>query len=107
MNISIKGIKFQVILLSKEDYVKKHTDESVAHLDKEDRTLIFRKDQIKKNIVIHEVCHAFIHGCHLSSCNDLSVEDFEEIICEMLEDHIEDIQSVSKKILKHLQEGLC
>jgi hypothetical protein len=103
MIVSIKGIKIEVQLLTKEEYIKKHTDDSVGHFDKIDRALVFREDIIKKNVVIHEVVHAFIHGCHLSSCNDLTVEDFEEIVCEMLEDHLMDIENTSKKILKYLE----
>jgi len=105
MVILIKGVKFTIKLLSKENYVKSHAvaTDSYAYVNKYDRTIVFRKDYVRKNIVVHEVTHAFINACHLSSCNDLSVEDFEEIVCEMMEDHIEDIIKVSNTILKYLQ----
>ena len=104
MIVLIKGIKYRIILLDKAKYIKLIKDTSLAHLNREDRTLVFRKDHIKKNIVIHEVVHAFINSLHLGSCNDLSMEDFEEIICEMMEDHLLDINKISKEVLSFLKE---
>jgi len=103
MIVLIKGIEYKVKLLSKTQYIKLMKDTSLAHLNREDRTLMFRKDHIKKNIVIHEVVHAFINPLHLGSCNELTLEDFEEIICEMLEDHLLDINKVSNTILSFLK----
>lgn len=104
MVIFIKGIKFKVVLLNKHEYQKKHTPSNYAHFDKESRELVFREDYIKKNIIIHEVTHAFIGSLHLGSCHDISIEDFEEIICEMMEDHILDINRISNEILRFLKE---
>ena len=104
MIVLIKGIKYRIILLDKAKYIKLIKDTSLAHLNREDRTLVFRKDHIKKNIVIHEVVHAFINSLHLGSCNDLSMEDFEEIICEMMEDHLLDINKISNEVLSFLKE---
>lgn len=103
MDILIKGIKFKVILLDKKSYIKKHTNNSYAHCDRVDRTLVFRKDHIKKNTIVHEVTHAFINSLHLGSCDDITISDFEEIICEMLEDHLMDINKVSNQILSFLK----
>ena len=73
-------------------------------MSSEHRQLVFRDDHIKKNIVVHELVHAFIAALHLGSCNDLSLEDFEEIICEMMEDHLLEINSMANKIMRHLEE---
>lgn len=105
MVVLIKGIKFSIKLLSKKDYIKKHSDKEYAHLDRYTKQLVFRQDFITKRIVIHEVTHAFIATLGLGSCNELSVEDFEEIICEMLEDHLMDINKVSNEILGYLKES--
>jgi hypothetical protein len=104
MIILIKGIKYKVKLLKKLDYIKKYKDTSYAHVDREDREILFRDDKINKKYVIHEVTHAFINSLHLGSCNDLTLDDFEEIICELMEDHITDIVSISNMIYKHLKE---
>ena len=105
MDVLIKGVKYKVKLLSKAAFIKKHTDTDLAFLEKESKTLVFRKDQIKKNIVIHEVTHCFIDSLGLGSCNDLSINDFEEIICEMMELHLMDINSVSNEVMAYLKDS--
>lgn len=104
MIVMVKGIKYKVKLLKKTDYIKKYKDNSYAHVDREDREILFRDDKINKKYVIHEVTHAFLGSLHLGSCNDLTLDDFEEIVCEMLEDHLTDISSISNMIYKHLKE---
>ena len=104
MIVLIKGIKFKVKLLKKKDYEKRYGKDAVAHVNKTTREIIFQTGDVKKNVVIHEVVHAFITGCHLGSCDDITLSDFEEIICEMMEDHLMDINTVSNEILKFLKE---
>lgn len=102
MIVTIKGIQYKVKLFSKVEFIKKHSDESLAmHLC--NRELHFREDHIQKNIVIHEVTHAFINTLCLGSCNNISLDDFEEIICELMEDHLMDINKVSNQILSYLK----
>ena len=103
MVVIIKGIKYNVRILSKKSYTKKYSN-SYAHVNRDSREIIFRDDHIKKTTVIHEVTHAFINTLCLGSCNDLTLEDFEEIICEMLEVHLMDINRVSNEILSFLKE---
>ena len=105
MIILVKGIQYKVKLLTKKRYISKYGNKQLAHVDPSDRTITFRDDHIKKNIVVHEVVHAFIGSLHLASCNDLTLEDFEEIICEMMEDHLMDINKVSNEVLKFLNGG--
>lgn len=104
MKVYIKGIEYRVQLLEKCKFEKTH-GKDIAYLDKETRELLFRKDYIKKNVVIHEVTHAFINSLHLGSCSDLTINDFEEIICEMMEDHIDDIKRLSNQIFAYLKES--
>lgn len=105
MVVLVKGIKFKVRLLEKKVYIKKHSENSYAHCDRQERELVFRKDHIKKKTIIHEVTHAFINSIHLGSTDDLTINDFEEIICEMLEDHLMDINKLSNQILAYLKES--
>lgn len=103
MIVIIKGIKYKVRILSKKAYIKKYKD-SYAHVNRDTREIIFRADHIKKTTVIHEVTHAFINTLCLGSCNDLTLEDFEEIVCEMLEVHLIDINKMSNQILSFLKD---
>lgn len=103
MTVIIKGIKYKVKLLTKLEYIKNNKG-SYAHVDRETREIQFRDDHIKKTTIVHEVTHAFINTLCLGSCNELTLEDFEEIICEMMEDHLMDINKVSNEILSYLKE---
>jgi len=105
MKVLIKGIKFKVKLLTKEKYMDKYGNKQLAHVEPDSRVIIFRNDHVKKNIVIHEITHAFIASLGLGSCNELTLDDFEEIICEMMEDHLMDINRVSNEVMKFLKGG--
>lgn len=105
MEILIKGVKFRVILETKKDYIKKHGDGSYAHLDKLKKCLAFRQDHISKKIIMHEVMHGYINACHLASCSDISMDDFEEIVCELIEEHYSDIGKTTNQIYKYLKEA--
>jgi len=104
LTIPIKGYPYKVYLLEPKKYILKHKDNSLAHVHKHEKEIVFRKDHVDKKIVIHEVTHAFLNQCHLGSCDNLDVEDFEEIVCELMEDHIQDILSCSNEIYKELKE---
>ena len=101
--VEIKGIKWKIKLLTKEAYFKAYGPDQ-AHMEAGLKTMFFRKDIIKLNVVIHEVTHAYIAQCHLGSCNTLSIDDFEEIICELMEDHILDISKTGREVMKILKE---
>jgi hypothetical protein len=103
LTVPIKGYPYKVYLLEPKKYILKHKDNSLAHLHKTDKEIVFRKDHVDKKIIIHEVTHAFINQCHLASCDNLDVEDFEEIVCELMEDHIQDIINIANLIYKELK----
>lgn len=103
MKVVIKGVQYKIKLLKKPEYDKKFRG-TYAHLNKETREIVFTTEHVKKNIIIHEVTHAFINSLHLGSCDSITIEDFEEIICEMLEDHLMDINKISNQILRFLKE---
>ena len=105
MPVMIKGVRYTVKVFEKVAYLKLLKD-SLTHVDTEALEIIFREDHIKKNIIVHEVTHAFINSLGLGSCNDLSLEDFEEIICEMMEHHLMDINKLSNSILSFLKEAV-
>lgn len=101
--ISIKGVLYTYQALTPSKY-KKHNPESMAHVEKSKKEIIFDKSELSLKVVIHEVTHAFINQCHLGSTSDISLEDFEEVICELMEDHIFDIISVSEEIYRELSK---
>lgn len=101
--ISIKGLKWSYLLLTKEQFQERHKenkdDHAICH--KDDFYMDFRKDSFTLPTVIHEVTHAFVGSCCIGSA-DLDDSDMEEILCEINAYHIEDILKVSKKIYKDL-----
>ncbi len=101
--ISIKGVQYIYKALASSRY-KKHDPESYAHVDKANKVIIFDKSELSLKIVIHEVTHAFINQCHLGSTSEMSLEDFEEVICELMEDHIHDIIAASEEIFRELSK---
>ena len=99
----IKGIEWSYILLSTEDYKKKHNnDGSAASCASFEKLIRFRPDLISLPVVIHEITHAYVYSCCVGSTSDISQDDMEEIFCEINAYHLEEILAYSKKVYKEL-----
>lgn len=103
---SINGDVWKYRLLSKERFEELHGDRCVAVTDKSTKTIDFREDHAKFNIVVHELTHAYMHYLFLGSTHNLTLSDFEEIVCELMEERILRIVDQSLAITRKMQEAL-
>lgn len=103
MDIEIKGVKYKIVLLDKAAYRKDHKG-SWAHLDRDDKIVYFRNDHINKKTVIHEITHCYLDACCIYGL-ELKSDDFEEIFCTLIENHIDDIRKTSNEVFRFLKES--
>ena len=101
--VQIKGISWEMRIISKGKYAVLHGLESEAVTMNNKKVIEYREDLFCEKTCIHELFHAYVNECHLQSVDDLNKEDFEEIIAEMLEQHIDNIRLSAKRVYKLLK----
>lgn len=101
MKIDIKGIIFQISLLSEREYVQKHGDKSKAICGL--GFIDFREDFISKAIIRHEINHAFMYAC-LTDDAELTPHQVEELMAAIDEYHYRDKTTIINKIYKFLRK---
>jgi len=87
VNINGERWKYKLLEDSRYNKVMDEKDESDACTFKRRREMLFRRSALKFGTVIHELIHAYCYYLYLNSA-DISKEDYEEIICELMEDRM-------------------
>ena len=81
------------------------TDEDVAALTKfEDKELYFRRSEISKEIIIHELTHVYFGYCFLADTNEITLADAEEIFAALLSHKYYRIGQVTNELYQKLIE---
>lgn len=105
LQVNIKGFHWQIELLDHPTYVESLGDTSAAIADRSLKKIYINEEYFNIKTVRHEIVHAFMDSLCLSSCENLSIEDYEEIVCEVIANHIIDIEKTSQYILKKLTKN--
>lgn len=80
--IQIKGHSWDVFVFSDKAYEKKHGNDSHGVTYPYDRQIVFPVSSLIPEVVIHELYHALIEGCEITSTKK-EEEDMEEIFAEL------------------------
>jgi hypothetical protein len=102
--LKIKGVDWKVFIQSPAAYRRMHGNDSSAISYPEDRELYFKKDHIKFGTVCHELLHSYVASSGTTSAN-ITADQMEEHICELLEDHIFDLLNDAKKVMDFIAKG--
>jgi len=103
VKISVKGAEWSIALFSDEVYRVEHPDclDSAGVTVRDIRLIHFNKKHFSRKVVIHELLHAHMVECCVSSA-DLDTDAYEEVVAVMLEDSIFNIVNLSDQIFKEL-----
>lgn len=101
IEIKVLGNKWKVFLLEEDAYVSQHGDADAAHTSCDSKSIYFNEGELKKEVVLHELGHAFFaETCTISA--SLNGEQTEEVFCELLGMHGIKMVNLSKKLYKAL-----
>ena len=90
-----------VYLVEDEDYVV--IDEGAgAVTDFNDKELFFRRGDISKEIIRHELFHVYFGYCFLGDTTELGLSDMEEIAAALIAHKYDQIGKVSDELYKKL-----
>jgi hypothetical protein len=98
LTLKVKGIEWKVFIQTPAAYKRKHGNDSDAITYPDDKELHFKKDHVRFGTCLHEVWHLFIACSGINSAS-LTVDQFEEVSAEILEEHYFDIGDTAKKIM--------
>lgn len=102
LNIIIKGGLWEVSLLKDITYNKFYPKESAAITVRGSKKIIFNKEHYNKEVVIHELLHAFTAECCIHDA-DLTGHQTEEVIASLLEHSLKDIMVLANRLYKGLK----
>lgn len=105
LEVDIKGVRWTVQLLPNSYYTEKHkeqTNYSAALTLADEHVVDFNAVYFDKETVRHELMHAFIASCCIGSVTNLALTDLEEITCEIISIHGEDILNMANSIYSKL-----
>lgn len=90
IHIKIRDVQWTAVVYTPKTYIKKFGADSRAICEFEKKKMSFRKDKLDFQTVIHEIVHALVDTSHTHSA-ELNNDQFEEVICDLVGEHIFDI----------------
>ena len=100
--IMICGEKWYYRVMSDAEFVEAHPKEDDADAITSGNFMDFRENKVDLPTIRHEVRHAYIAECCLSSTNDMTVEDMEEINATLDEKKWDRMNRTSKTIFRNI-----
>jgi hypothetical protein len=98
----------KIYLQSVKSYDKGAPDESTAYIEWEKRSIYFNVSDISKETIRHELTHAYIKASFTEQIPDLTLEQLEEIFCEVVSHFgttiIKQADSIHKEMLSLIKE---
>ena len=102
MKLKIKDIEWTFAVLPDKEYTAEHGKDSNGITMKYKQVVHFKESALTLGLVAHELFHAYSASCCISSTNDLSQDDMEEVGAEIAEFHLDDMIRYRDKIYERL-----
>lgn len=101
LKILIKGVEWTVYVQPNLSYIRQHGNDSGAITYINDKDIFFNSDHVNTGYIRHELTHAFVASSGINS-SSLDQDQFEELFCEIVEEHYHDIGSLTDKIINFI-----
>ena len=101
--IKILDIKWKVVLLDEEEYIKQHGDDAAAHTSEAYREIVFNEEELNLINVKHELWHAYRYSMCTHAAG-LSALQEEEISAELFATRGDAMNRLARKVHKELKE---
>ncbi len=99
--ITILGSPWEYATVDPDDFARVNGSEVPAVCESSPPRLLFARGQVTKAIIRHELLHAYLFTLPLRSV-ELSTDQLEEIIADVLADHWDSIGRQTREIFKKL-----
>ncbi len=102
MRVDILGRSWKISTLEPETFIKRFEQEYAGITLPTTREIFINTDELNLGTVIHEVTHAFLASLCLQSA-DLTVDQHEEVYCEVMAIHGANLGRMARKIYEALR----
>lgn len=103
--VKIKDIYWNIYLIPNKYYIRKDRD-SYAITETFEKYIAFNEKTVDIRIIIHEVVHAFYSSCLIDDATSIDTGATEEIFCNILAYHLDDIINISYSIYQKIRESI-
>ena len=103
MKVQISNDTWKMIILETEEFEKRIGQDIAGLTDTQRKQIFFSEEDFNKELVVHELCHAYYSGLCLEATT-LSNEQIEEVFCEMFAKHGSKILKQASQIYKKLKD---
>jgi len=90
-------------MLEEIAFLKKYDKHDSAATEMLEKKVYFRRKHFTKGIVAHELLHVYSFSCCLYSASDMSADDREEILAEVVELHLDRMIKLRNEIYRELK----
>lgn len=101
-SINIRGQDWTVRVIDAEVFSARYDESTAAFTVSSTKEIVFSADELNLSTVIHELTHAYFSASHITSAN-LSPDQVEEVMCEVIGEFGPEIIRVGRKLLKSLK----
>jgi hypothetical protein len=107
--IQIAGIEWEIYYCSSKTMLKVSNDKCALGMCDPSTNIIYINRQYNQNekqlkeTITHEIFHAYIDSCNLSSTNETTLADLEEICAEMVSRRLDELVIQTDYILQAIK----
>lgn len=101
-NLSVRGDIYSVFLVPLAT-LNTSVDGAQACMHFEDKTIHFTVENLTITTITHELLHCFIASTYIHELVDLSKDDFEEIVCEVVSRNWQELGVMAKQVKQALE----
>ena len=101
-NLNIRGDEYRVYLVL-QSALDKQVEGAQACMDFEDKTIYHTLENLTITNITHELLHCYIAATYIHELVDLSKDDFEEIMCEVVSRSWHEIGQMAGEVKEALE----
>lgn len=104
INFSVLTKPWTLRVLHKKRYTKKRGQDSLATTLMHKRRIDVHENGLNIETVIHELVHAFTSELCITSCNEISSDDWEEFFSELMAKYGRDLLDLADMIMEKVKQ---
>lgn len=81
-SIDVRGIKYEIYLYPETEF-KDRFPNCLAEMSENPFEIRFNEEHIEKDVIKHELFHCYMASCFLTSQEELTSGDAEEVACDV------------------------
>jgi hypothetical protein len=102
IKVQILGNTWKVYLHSEDSFSRKFNDSDAAFVTTANKEMHFNEGELTLTVVKHEIFHSYHDAMSVHSAN-LTVEQEEEVCCELFAAHGDHMTRLARKLYKELK----